>query len=109
MTFQAKIEQIKAVLTGISDLPVGHYDYAGEAETYCVWAEDSEPGSVEGDNFKLEQTIQGTIDLFTKTEYSPFVDAIQTALKAAKISFYLNLVQYEDETELIHYEWVWNV
>ena len=37
------------------------------------------------------------------------VDKIQAALTAACILFYLNSVQYEDDTELIHYEWVWEV
>ena len=26
-----------------------------------------------------------------------------------KISFYLNSVQYEDETGFIHFEWVWTI
>lgn len=68
-----------------------------------------EQSSVEADNFKNEQAIQGTIDLFTKTEFDTNVDSIQTALKTAKISFYLNSVQYEQETDFIHYEWVWSV
>lgn len=37
------------------------------------------------------------------------VDKIQAALIAACISFSLNSVQLEEETGLIHYEWIWEV
>ena len=69
--------------------------------------------SVEGDDRKINQSIQGTIDYFTKEEDDAFVEQIQAALKAACISFYLNSVQYEGQDEggagYIHYEWVWEV
>lgn len=109
MSMQTKLKKIKDVLTAINGLEVGHYEYSGDSETYCVWAEDMESSAVSGDNWKNEQAIQGTIDLYTKTEFDPLVDSIQSALNAARISFYLNSVEYEDETELIHYEWVWDV
>lgn len=105
----SKIRKIGDALGTIENLSVGHYDYFGTEIPYCVWAEDAENSSVEGDDYKLEQAIQGTIDLFTKTEYDPYADAIQDTLKAQKISFYLNSVQYEDETGFIHYEWVWAI
>lgn len=105
----SKIKKIGDILGTIENLPVGHYEYFGDEIPYCVWAEDAEGSSVEGDDYKLEQAIQGTIDLYTKTEYDPFGDAIQTALRAAKVSFYLNSVQYEDETGFIHHEWVWTI
>lgn len=108
MTFQQKLQLIQTLVAGL-EIPAGHYEYAGGESQYCVWAEDSEYSSVEGDNYKLEQAVQGTIDLYTKEEYDPNVDAIQGALKTNRISFYLNSVQYEDETELIHYEWVWTI
>ena len=31
------------------------------------------------------------------------------ALDAAGIAWYLNSIQYEEDTGLIHYEWVWEV
>ena len=109
MSLQTKLKTVKDALTGISGLPVGHYEYAGDEIPYCVWAEDTESSSVEGDNQKVEQGIQGSIDLFTKQEFDPFVDLIQSALNTARIAFYLNSVQYEDETQFIHYEWIFDV
>lgn len=88
---------------------VYHYEAKYETDKYIVWAEDSEGSSVEGDDKKINQSIQGTIDYFTKTDGDEMVDKIQAALISACISFSLNSVQLEEETGLIHYEWIWEV
>lgn len=103
-----KLDVIKNVLLKVTD-KVYHYEAFEQSDQYIVWAEDSEASSVEADNKKQQQTIQGTIDYFTKIEGDTTVEAIQEALNNACISFYLNSVQYEDETKFIHYEWVFEV
>lgn len=109
---QDKIKIIPEILLKITE-NVGHYDVIHKTDKYIVWAEDSEGSSLEADNYKAEQSIQGTIDYFTKQEYDENVDKIQAALVANRISFYLNSVQYESPDEgyagYIHYEWVWEV
>ena len=86
---------------------VSHYEAMNKTDKYIVWAEDSESSSLNTDNKKEIQAIQGTIDYFTKKDNDTVVNEIQEALKAEKVSFYLNSVQYEEETGYIHYEWVW--
>ena len=109
---QDKIKIIPEILLEITE-NVGHYDVIHKTDKYIVWAEDSEGSSLEADNYKAEQSIQGTIDYFTKQEYDENVDKIQAALVAHRISFYLNSVQYESPDDgyagYIHYEWVWEV
>lgn len=105
---RSKLMKIPEILKTVTD-NVSHYEAMGITDKYIVWAEDSEGSSVEGDNRKINQSIQGTIDYFTKQDFDENVDKIQAALTAACISFYLNSVQYEDETEYIHYEWVFEV
>lgn len=74
-----------------------------------IWAESGEAESFHADNHKSCQTIQGTVDLFTKTEFDPLLDDVQTALEGLGVAWYLSSVQYEDETNAIHYEWTWEV
>lgn len=105
---RSKLKKIPEILKTVTD-NVSHYEAMGITDKYIVWAEDSEGSSVEGDDRKINQSIQGTIDYFTKQDFDENVDKIQAALTAACISFYLNSVQYEDETEYIHYEWVFEV
>ena len=105
---RSKLMKISEILKTITD-DVSHYEAMHKKDRYIVWAEDSEGSSVEGDDKKINQSIQGTIDYFTKQDFDENVDKIQAALTAACISFYLNSVEYEDETEYIHYEWVFEV
>lgn len=105
---QSKLKVIPELLLKVTD-NVGHYEAMKKTDKYIVWAEDSEGSSVEGDNRKVNQSIEGTIDYYTKEEFDPNADKIQQELIDACISFYLESVQYEDETEYIHYEWVWEV
>lgn len=104
----SKIKIIRDTLLKVSD-NVGHYEAMEKTDQYIVWAEDSEGSSVEGNDQKTNQSIQGTIDYFTKEDMDPKADEIQKALIDACISFYLNSVQYEEETGYIHYEWVFEV
>ena len=88
---------------------VGHYEAFDKSDRYCVWAEDGESSSLEADNYKAGQMVEGTIDYFTKNEDDPNIGRFQIAFNAAKFYWRLNSVQYEDETGFIHYEWVFNV
>lgn len=108
----SKLKVIPEILLKITD-NVNHYEAMEKTDKYIVWAEDSEGSSVEGDDKKLNQSIQGTIDYFTKEDTDGNADKIQEALEDACISYYLNSVQYENQDEggagYIHYEWVWEV
>lgn len=103
-----KIYKIRDALSTVSE-NVEHYEASNKSDKYIVWAEDMESDSLNTDNKKSIQVIQGTIDYFTKTEGDETVDKIQNALDNAKIPYSLSSVQYEDETNYIHYEWVWEV
>lgn len=109
----SKLKIIPEILSGIIPGNVYHYEAFKAYDKYIVWAEDSEGESLEADNYKAEQSIQGTIDYFTKEDMDKNVDKIQSALVANRISFYLNSVQYESPDEgyagYVHYEWVWEV
>lgn len=108
-TIQNKLLALSTALVSIPGLSVGHYYNHKQDGDYCVWAEDSESGNVSGDNLKQAQTLEGTVDFFTKTEFNSKVDAIQNAMNIAEIAWRLNSVQYEDETGYIHYEWIFEV
>lgn len=102
-----KIYRIRDALLTVSK-DVYHFEASKKKDKYIVWAEDGEGNSGHADN-KKNQVIQGTIDYFTKDDADPVVEEIQEALELYEISYKLNSVQYEDETEYIHYEWIWEV
>lgn len=97
-------------LLSVSD-NVGHYEAIDKKDRYIVWAEDGEYNSFDANNYKNGQTIEGTIDYFTKDEDDDddTPNRIQIALNKARIGWRLNSVQYEDETQFVHYEWIFRV
>lgn len=105
-----KIVKIKDALTSIENLKVYHYWRPRLQAPFCVWAEDSEGNSIHTNNHKSEQVIRGTIDYFTRDEFDEMVENIQNALNTTEdVGWQLLSVQFEDETNLIHYEWEFEV
>lgn len=87
------------------------YHYVAEPNAvppYIIWIEDGDNDLMAG-NVHAERCYTGTIDLYTKAEFDPLLDSIPSALENIGAAWYLNSVQYEDDTSLIHYEWAWEV
>lgn len=106
----SKLIKIRDALNSIQGLKVYHYWRPRLEAPFCVWAEEGEGDSLHTGNRKTEQVITGTIDYFTKTEYDEMVDAIQDALDQVEcLGWELNSVLYEEENNLIHYSWDWEV
>lgn len=96
-----------ALLTVTKD--VHHFEKTGSEERYIVWQEGIEGDSLHADDKHEIMVISGTIDLFTKQEYDPWVQEITRALEDAEITCRIESIQYEDETGYIHYEWRFEV
>ena len=75
---------------------------------YLVWAEDGD-NDLAGDNLHGERCYTGTVDLYTRADPEPLFEAVPAALEDIGASWYLNSVQYEEDTGLTHFEWVWEV
>ena len=101
-------QKLREALASIG-IPVFHFRAQKQKAPYIVWGEDGAGQSLHADGALEEQVVQGTVDLFTRTENDPLVSRVQSALTAAGIPWRLNSIQYEDDTNLIHYEWVWEV
>lgn len=116
MSLQTKLQRIsQALVTALTDdetivCPVYHYWRPEMAAPFVVWAEDGEAGSFDADDRKKEQVVTGYVDFFTRTEFDTIADTIQDALyglQSEPFTWRLESVSYEDETNLIHYQWTW--
>ena len=103
-----QLADVKTALLAVTT-NLRHYDATGLIGDYVVWSEDTQSDAVYAGGQMKEQAIQGTIDLFTKTEYDPKVSQIQAALNNAGIGFYLDSIQYESDTKFIHYQWIFSI
>lgn len=105
-----KLQKIRDALVSVEGLIVYHYWHPNLNAPYCIWQEDGEGDSLHTNNHKAEQVITGTIDYFTRTEFDENFENIQKVLNELEnCGWMLNSVQYEDETNLIHYEWAFQI
>lgn len=99
-------ERVKAALLSCTQSVYLYTAKGNEKIPYVVYGNDGETGFHAGGK-QAERADQGTIDLYTKKANDKLIRKIPAALNAAGIAFYLNSIQYEEETETLHYEWVY--
>jgi|GEM_PF-6083913 len=76
---------------------------------YGVYALDGAADTVWGDNRMILQAMEGTVDLFTHGPGMEQAKQIQTALDAAGVSWQLSSTQFEEDTRLTHWEWIFQL
>lgn len=75
-------------------------------DNYGVISIDGRTALWAGDGYS-EGSDEGTIDWYTRNPTSTVPADIESLLNEQGASWYLNSVQYESDTGLLHYEWVW--
>lgn len=103
MTWYERIVQAHRDVTD----QVSHWERL-KSNRYFVWQEDGR-NDLLADGIHAEIAVTGTTDLYTQQEFDPWVEELQEAFELHGISWYLNSVQYEEDTGFTHYEWVWEV
>ena len=100
-------ETIIAAHTAVTDA-VSHAERL-HSERYFVWQEDGAT-DLYAEGVHQDRAVRGTTDLFTKQEFDPWAADLEASFdRESKIAWYLNSVQYEEDTGFFHYEWVWEV
>lgn len=91
-------------------LPFAHFGWSKAPDgDYGVFAEDGS-NDLSAGNSHAETTVEGTVDYFTRDDSGAPQRAIQDALEGVEgLAWYLNSVQFEDDTGYIHYEWVFQL
>jgi hypothetical protein len=104
--YETLIANLKAL-----KIPLAEYAWDVRPDTdYLVIAIDTEAASLQADGAKVNQSPQGTVDLFTSTNDRTVMQSVQGVLDALDgCAWYLNSVQYEDDTRLLHWEWVFSL
>ena len=89
-------------------LPFAHFGWSkAPAGDYGVYAEDG-ANDLNADDLHAEKVTQGTVDYFTRDDSGAPQETIEAALDGV-CAWYLNSVQFEDDTGYIHYEWVFEI
>lgn len=107
-TTSIQLQTIRDALAVLTDSCYHYVALPNAVPPYIVWAEDGD-NDLAADDHHAERAVTGTVDLYTKQENDPLKDSIEQALEDAGASWYFNSFQYETETGLLHFEWVWEV
>lgn len=103
-----RLNTIKNALLSVTQNVYRYHAKANPTPPYVVWAEDSSNPFL-ADGKHDEEADQGTVDLYTKDEADPLRESIPMALEQSGCCWYKNSTQYEEDTGLIHDEWVFEV
>lgn len=90
-----------AELVGSVDAQARHYFNPHDGEDYTRWQEYERIGQA-GDDLR-DAGWKFQIDRFTKQEYDPIAEAMETALQNATGVAYNYLVDYEQDSGYIHH------
>lgn len=102
------LNDIKTALTA-TGYKFAHYAWSRAPDgDYGVYAEDG-ANDLNADGEHAEKALQGTVDYFTRDDTGTPKATIEAALEGLNVPWYLNTIQYEDDTGYIHYEWVFEV
>ena len=99
-------EGIIAAHVAVTDA-VSHGEFL-QSDRYFVWQEDG-ANDLLADNRHVGKAVTGSTDLFTKKEFDPWKEALEESFDRHGVAFYVNSIQYEEETGFFHYEWRWEV
>lgn len=108
LSLQSKLQQMGEAFARVTE-NCSHYWRPVKKPPHLIWAETGESGAFHSGNHKTEQAIAGTCDLYTRREFDPLADDVQDTLDALGVAWRLDSVDYEDETNLIHFSWSWEV
>lgn len=103
------LDEIHAALSS-TGYPFAHFGWShAPTGDYGVYSEDGSDDFFSDDGHG-EQSLTGTIDLFTRDDSDTPRIAVETALASLEnCAWYLNSVQFESESGYIHLEWAFEV
>lgn len=100
---------ISRLQTALSDtgLAFAHFGWNhAPSGDFGVYAEDGEE-TLFSDSKHSEAQLTGYVDYFTRTDGGTAKDKVEEGLADSGLLWWLNSIQYEQDTGFIHYEWRW--
>lgn len=117
-TYSSLVAAMKALTQGESPaevitLPMAEDEWntRPNAESYGIISLDFERDSLDGDDVKLDVSMEGSVDLFSHSRSGAgWVEKIRKTLETyCGACWSLNSHMYERETGLFHWEWTFEV
>lgn len=101
------MSKVATALAG-TQLKFAHFGWqAAPAGDYGVYSEEGGNEFHAEGGYVYEQAERGSVDYFTRDDTGAAKATIETALNTVPGTWYLNTIQYEEDTGYIHYEWIY--
>lgn len=94
MTLTQKLDALRAALVSVTDECYMTHRPSKVKGDYIVWGVNGEFNSLEADNHKAEQSLEGYVEFHSKNPLNPLIDTIQTVLNSVE-GLYFTLSAYE--------------
>lgn len=111
MLLQNKLSKIGDALSK-TVINTYHYWRSNIEAPFLIWQEENSENFYANNRVSI-QNIKGSVDYYTHTEYDPKIDDIQNVFSnlSGDMAFSWNLVsvQFEEDTQLIHYTWEFEI
>lgn len=110
MTFADLGTQLNALKIGTTPMKFAHFAWSSAPSgDYGVYGEDGASQFQASDRY-AEHIMTGSVDWFTRSDDEVGKGKIETLFKTLQetycFAWYLNTVQYENDTHFLHYEWI---
>lgn len=110
MTFAELGARLNALQINDTPMRFAHFAWSSApAGDYGVYGEDG-GDQFDADNRFGERVVTGSVDWYTRTDDEVGKDKIEELFKDLQDSccfaWYLNTIQYENDTRFLHYEWI---
>ena len=105
------IEQLATLLQAIPNVKFAEYAWKTRpAGNFGTWQIDYEAEKDTGNDGTIDRAFEGSVDLYTYGKEWLIAAAVETALETVCAgSWYLNSEQYEQDTGLLHREFVFQL
>lgn len=85
-----------------------HFSPQGAGIPRIVWAEYYREDLI-ADNVHAQTAWEISVNVYTKSETEAMIATLEAKLNAIECGWRLDSVQYEDDTGLLHYEYIVNI
>lgn len=103
-----KLPGLVNVLNGLTGIPFTEWAWSeAPEEPYGVITLDGQTELKADADPVAEKMRTGYVDVYTKAGDPDPTEAVEAALKAIGIWFRMESVQFEPESGLLHFEWIW--
>ena len=99
------------LLTALAATKIPFAEYAWDQRPdppYGVVSLEGSDDTVAGDGRIIHQSLRGSIDLFVAGSSLDAMQAVQDAINGI-VAWRLNSIQLEEDTRLVHYEWIYEM